>query len=481
MEYKGFMGPAYQSASYMADTERLINLYIEKNETPNAPSPYCLLPTPGFEELTTVPEGPIRGIIANVNGRTFFVAGFRLYEWHPLTGTVTARGTLAADANPATLCWNGPNGGELFVTSGDVGYILTLATNVLTTVLVSGATMGAFLDGYFLALDATNAILRISDLFDGLTWDPTQVRQRNAAADPWVAMTVIHREIWLSGNQTTEVWYDAGTFPFPFQPIPGAFLEQGIVAPFSANRDVAPLLWLSQNAQGARQVLLGEGYNATRVSTHGIEQLITGYAVVSDAVSFGYQEDGHTFYQLSFPTANVTWTYDTTEGAWGERAYWDTTTSTYEAVRVFTHAYADGVHIVGDRATGTLYRMARDVYTDVNGAAIRRMRQPPRISDGQKRITVQKVQLVMDVGIGLNGLPTLLGYDPQVMRRCSRDGGRTWGPDKWTSAGKLGAYDTRVTWQPCGQSRNYVEQFIFSDPVPFRIASAEIEFVVGVS
>jgi hypothetical protein len=467
----------------MADSERLINLMIEKNETPNAPSPYCLLPTPGFELLLQVSEGPIRGLVSQVDGRTFFVAGFVLYEAILTAGvwSAVARGNVSSDANPATLCWNGPNGGELFITSGDVGYILTLATNLLTVVLASGATMGAFLDGYFLALDAATASLRISDLFDGLTWDPTQIVQRTAGADPWVAMTVIHREIWLMGNQTTEIWYDPGTFPFPFAPIPGAFIEQGIEAPFSATRAVGPLLWLASNAQGSCTVVMAEGYNATRVSTHAIEQTLQGYGEVHDAVSFTYQENGHTFYMLSLPTANATWTFDVTEGAWGERGYWNTVTSTYEAVRVFTHAFSEEIHMVGDRATGRIYRMALDLYRDVDEAAIRRLRQPPRISAGQKRITVQSVQLVMDVGIGVSGIVTTPGFDPQVMRRCSRDGGKTFGPDKWVSAGKLGAYGTRVFWKPCGQARNYVDQFIFTDPVPFRIADAEIEFTVGVS
>jgi len=483
MKYPGLVGISYQSASYLADSERCVNLYVEKNETPNAPSPYCLLPTPGFADVLTVPEGPIRGEIGAVNGRGFFVAGFRLYEAFLAGGvwSATARGTVASDANPATLCWNGPNGGELFITSGDVGYILTLATNVLTVVLPSGATMGAFLDGYFLALDASTATLRISDLLDGLTWDPTQIAQRTAGADPWIAMTVLHREIWLQGGQTSEVWYNAGSFPFPFAPIQGAFLEQGIAAPFSANRDVAPLVWLSSNAQGTRMVLMSQGYTGQRVSTHAIEQAITRYAVVSDAVSFGYQEDGHTFYVLSFPTEDVTWTYDVTEGAWGERGYWDTTTSTYEALRVFTHAMMFDQHIVGDRATGTLYRQGLDLFTDVGEAAIRRLRQPPRISQGQTRLTVRSVQLVMDVGIGLSGTSSTPGFDPQVMRRTSRDGGKTWGPEKWISAGKLGEYNTRVVWQPCGQARNYVDQFIFTDPVPFRVSDAEIEITVGTS
>jgi hypothetical protein len=85
----------------------------------------------------------------------------------------------------------------------------------------------------------------------------------------------------------------------------------------------------------------------------------------------------------------------------------------------------------------------------------------------------------MDVGVGLSGTSATLGFDPQVMRRCSRDGGKTWGPDKWVSAGKIGTYGTRVIWEPCGQARNYVDQFIFTDPVPFRVSDAEIDFTVG--
>jgi len=164
MRYPGFVGPSYKSSAYMADSEELINFLIEKNETPNAPSPYCLLPTPGFEEVVEADEGPGRGSI-QVGASEFFVQGFAFYEY--TGGTLTLRGTLAADANPATLSWNGPAGGQLFITSGDVGYCYDILTTTLTTEIVSGATMGAFLDGYFLCIDATTGTLRLSDMLDG--------------------------------------------------------------------------------------------------------------------------------------------------------------------------------------------------------------------------------------------------------------------------------------------------------------------------
>jgi hypothetical protein len=476
--YPGFLGVSYRSASYMAVNERLVNFYVEKNETPNAASPYCLLPTPGFEDVVTVVEGPIRGSI-NADGRDFFVAGFRLYELNS-DDTATARGTLAADANPATLCWNGPAGGQLFITSGDVGYCYDLASDTLSTVLASGATMGSYLDGYFLSLDALTGTLRISDLLDGQVWDPTQIAQRSQAPDPWICLTVINAEIWLIGGRTGEVWQNVGAFPFPFAPINGALFEKGIAAPFSAIRDVSPLLWVMENAQGARMVMVAQGYDGTRVSTHGVERALQGYdlADLSLATSFGYQDQGHTFYVLTIPDA-MTWVFDATEGAWHERPYWNHVTSTEEPLRVGNHWYSNGRHLVGDRATGTIYRMGLDLFTDVDGEPIRRMRQPPRMSDDQKWVTVSRIQLVMDVGVGLSG--DVQGSDPQVMLRTSRDGGRTFPSERWASAGPIGAYNTRVQWLRCGQARNRVDQFIVTDPVPFRISDAIIDASGGTS
>jgi hypothetical protein len=325
----------------MTARERLINLYIEKNETPNAPTPYSLLPTPGFEIVATVAEGPIRGS-GTAGTRTFFVAGFALYELNA-DDTTTLRGTLAADANPATMAWNGAGGDQLLVSSGDQGFCLDLASNVLTTVLLSGCSMVSYLDGYFLALDAATGTLQISDLLDGLVWDPSQIAQRTAGADPWVCLTVLHSEIWLMGTLTSEVWQNVGSFPFPFAPIQGAFLEQGIAAPFSAPRDVAPLLWVNQNVQGARMVMVAEGYTGNRISTHGVEAPLLEYDEDDIAAStcMGFQIGGHTFYAVTIPD-NGTWLYDTTEGAWSEWLHWNHATSTWEPLRVGNHIYAGG-------------------------------------------------------------------------------------------------------------------------------------------
>lgn len=482
MRYPGFLpGLSGHASAYMADSEELINFYFEKTESPNAPTPGALLPTPGFATLGSVPEGPGRGSCV-ANGLTFFVAGYKLYQWDGVTAT--SLGTVASDTNPSTLSWNGPAGGQLFITSGDVGYNYDLTSQVLSTVLSSGATMGAFLDGYFLALDAATGTLQLSDLLDGTVWDPTQIAQRTGGPDPWVAMTVVHSEIWLMGARTSEIWFNAGAFPFPFERIQGAVFEDGIAAPFSLSRNVAPLFWVAQNEKGARRVLMAQGYAGQRVSTYALEHAMQAYATVDDALSMSFQVGGHTFYALVFPKADQSWMYDVGEGEWFKWLFWNTLTSAWEAVRVRTHVLTPGgIHFMQDRTSGSFYRMSLDLFTDVDGSLILRERTPPILSmPDHVRFIVDQLELIMDVGVGLLGSgDTDPSVNPQAMLQTSRDGGRTWGTERVQPIGKVGHYTDRVYWTNGGQARNRQDRFRFAAACPIRIVDATVTVRQGTS
>ncbi len=73
------------------------------------------------------------------------------------------------------------------------------------------------------------------------------------------------------------------------------------------------------------------------------------------------------------------------------------------------------------------------------------------------------------------------GGDPQVMLRCSNDGGKTWGSEVWRSAGKAGEYSRRIRWNGLGSGRRRVFEVVMTDPVLWRITGCYIEsFVAGV-
>ena len=457
----GLVGPAYRSASRTADPAECVNWYVEALPDANAKAPARLCPTPGFTADVNLTPGPIRASFVAYDGRVFAVSGFNFYEILS-TGTTTLRGTVAIDANPATISGNGAAGGELFITSGDKGYCYTLGTNTLTTVLAAGARMGAFLSNVFIALDTDLSLIRISDIDDGLTWDPTQFAQRSLAGDGWESMTVVNSEIWLLGSLTSEVWVNQDLFPFPFAPIAGAFFNTGTIAPWSAKAVDSVLCWVAQNAEGEGSIVRAQGYTAVQISTPPVDYAVQGYANLADAIAFSYTEEGHKFWVCNFIDGGRTWAWDLTTGLWHERGYWNPLTSAFEALRVGTHSMAFNDHLVGDRVSGQMYVLSNAVATDVDGAGIRRVRQFRGLDDEDSYVFYPWLQVDMEVGIGL---ATGQGQTPQAMLQVSRDNGFTWGAELWATIGAIGTHSTRVVWRRLGRARNAVFKLVVSDPV----------------
>jgi|GEM_PF-455808 len=479
MVLQSLVGPSYRSMSPSVDPSECINWYVEGVQDVNAKAPAVCYPTPGFTQYLTLASGPIRAEHVAYDGRVFVVSGFNFYELLP-DGTSVLRGTVQTDTQPATISSNGAAGGQLFITSGGIGYNYELSTNVLSVVLASGADMGAYLNNVFIALDRTLSVIRLSDIDDGSSWDPTQFAQRSLAADPWVSMAVVNSEIWLLGSQTSEVWSNQGLFPFPFAPIAGAFLNTGCSSPYSVGVVDNRLIWVSHNDQGDGMIVGSNGYGIQRLSTHPVEFAIQGYANLEDAVTFTYQDMGHTFWVCNFIDGKRSWAFDTASGLWHERGFWNTTTSEYEALRPTFHCHAfNGKHIVGDRVNGQVYIMQNDVATDVDGSGVRRMRVFRGVDAEQDRVSYPWLQIEMQSGIGV---VSGQGSDPQAMLQMSNDGGFSWGAERWAPMGRIGQYLVRTVWRRLGQARSAVFRIVVSDPVyPVTLIRAIVKPIRGVS
>lgn len=94
-------------------------------------------------------------------------------------------------------------------------------------------------------------------------------------------------------------------------------------------------------------------------------------------------------------------------------------------------------------------------------------------SPDNKSLQIPTLELLMRTGIGLTpgdeADPPVLGSDPQVMLRISKDGGKTYGAERWISAGALGRYKDRVRWtRATGNYRNAVCEIVVSDPVDWQ-------------
>lgn len=477
--YPAFVDASYQSQSPITDQEYTFNWLVELADAAGATAKASLYPVPGFRVFASVTRLGGRAMFAtgsspnhHASGRAFQVVADTLYEVLG-DGTTVNRGTVAVDSNPATICTNGDGGDQLFLTSGNNGYCFDLLTNTLTQVLTGAATQGGELYGYFVAFDAGRNQIRISALFDGTTWDPTQFLARSIGSDPWTAMLVTpYGNIFLPGSQTGEFLYNAATFPFPFAPDPSGLIEEGIAATFSIQQAGKSAVWLSTNRNGGYQVQRAAGYTPQRISTHAIEDQIAGYPRIDDALGQTYEDRGHAFYLLTFPTAGVTHVYDFTTGKWHDRGHWIAEQNRADGLRPTFHCFAFNKHLMADRTTGITYEMDASFGLDIDGRPLRRIRRAPALVNQRQRVFFPLFEILLQAGVGL---ASGAGSDPLVMMRKSDDGGRTWSNERRASAGPIGQYGRRLRFLNTGSARLRVFEISVSDPVPWRITDAYLQ------
>jgi hypothetical protein len=296
---------------------------------------------------------------------------------------------------------------------------------------------------------------------------------KDGAPDDLVSLIVDHRELYLLGEVSSEVWVNSGLFPFAFQRIPGTSTQHGIAAKFSVARLGNSFAYVSRNIRGQAQVMMMNGYVPTRISTHAVEQTLTDQ-FIDDARAWTYQLEGHEVYVVSFPTLDLTWAYDISTGMW-HKWLWVDNQNVYHRHRGNCHASFQGYNLVGDWEDGNIYQLDQLNYTD-NGREIRRLRRAPHLISDYQRQYFHELQIHFQPGVGLPN-----GSAPQAMLRWSDDGGSTWSNEHWSSIGVQGAYQNRAIWRRLGQSRDRIFEVVVTDPVKAVITAANLKADAGVN
>jgi hypothetical protein len=453
--------------------------------------------------LTTAGDGPVRGLWT-YGGIAYVVSGDKLYSMAGF-GTPVVIGTVSG-TGPVSMA---DNGTQLFIACGGPSYIYNNSTGgfgPITDPDFPGALTVGYLDGYFVFIEPNSQKVWVTTLLDGTSIDPLDFASAEGSPDNLVSMIVDHREAWLFGTNSVEVYYDAGNADFPLQRIQGAYNEIGCAATFSVAKLDNGLFWLGADARGQGIVYRSQGYSGQRISTHAIEYAIAQYGNISDAIAYTYQQEGHAFYVLTFPSADKTWVYDVSTQAWHERAGFDNGNFTRHRSNC-QMAYNSEI-VVGDYENGNLYAFDLDVYAD-NGSVQKWLRSWRALPTGQNnlnRTAHHSLQLDCESGVGISGSdytdPTYLitesgfflttesgdflisaegsatvGVDPKAMLRWSDDGGHTWSNEHWSPMGKIGVYQQRVFWRRLGMTlklRDRVYEVSGTDPVKVAIMGAEL-------
>lgn len=467
-----FVGGSYKARSSYVDASETINLYPEiSNKTGTSKAIAALYGTPGLKLWQNFAGGACRGLHRFSASLGVVVVGSRVYTV-TTAGVSTFIGNIDTDTTTASM---DNNGTVVMIVTGLHGYFLDPNAKTIvpiTNPAFTGADTVQFIDGYFLFNKKDTGQFQITGLYSELI-DALDFATAEDAPDNLLAVLVDHDEVWLFGEVTTEIWGDSGSQLFPFARIPGAVIEQGTAAKFSPVRMDETVYWLGADRLGKGVVQKANGYQAVRVSNHAIETAINSYPRIDDAIGYAYQQEGHNFYMLSFPSANVTWCYDSTTDEWHKRAYRDPQTATLNRHRSSYHMAFAGINLVGDWANGNVYQLDLNTYTD-NGDILPAIRRTPYMYADGRWMFFKRLYLDMEVGVGL---PT--GEDPQLMLNWSDDGGQTYDNEMLASAGKIGERTLRQTFNRLGKSRGRVWQITITDPVKRVLIGADAVYTVG--
>lgn len=470
-----FVNGSYNGRSPSFDAQKTLNFYVEATESGTSRSKAMLIGTPGCNPWLEMSGGGIRGMIVFDTSTAVVIAGGSV--WKVTTAKVaTLLGFVSDNTDTVSLASNGT---VIMMVDGTTdGYFIdpTLETVVrISDPDFFGGTAVDYLDGYFIWNRPDTGQFQITELF-GEAIDPLDFATAEAGPDDLVTLIVDHREAWLLGQNTTEVRYNSGNADFPIEPIQGAFLQVGCAAPRSVVKLDNTIFWLASDDRGLAGYHRAENWNSKRVSNDAFDFAIASYSRVDDAVAYSYQQEGHGFIVISFPTAGATWSLDVSNGLWHERPY-RLSDGTLTRHRSNCQMYFAGLTIVGDWEIAQLYSLDLGYYTD-NGAAILSMRRAPHLANGVDYAFHHSLQLTMQTGVGLT---TGQGSDPQAMLRWSDDGGYAWSNERWASIGRLGERMARVMWRRLGKSRDRIYEVSITDPVRRVITDAFLDVSEGVA
>jgi len=522
----GFVGPSYEAPSIYQDAQECINFYpeIDPLKQPGDRGVVSLYPTPGLTQLFKFNNAPVRGMHTMSGGKYLVVVIGSFVYSIDTNNNSSFIGSLSSSTGYVSITDNVMTsyGLTAYITDGTNRYYWQVSPNVFAQLSNSdgpwvGSTVCDVVDNYIVYNQPGTQNWAVSDLGSPFSLNG-YYGTKDGAPDSLVSLIVDHRQVFLLGETTTEVWVDVGNVitgitSFPFQRVPGTSLQHGIAAPFSIARFSEQFLFVSKDARG--QAIIGGiiGYQFQRVSTHAVEATLAGQ-YIADAIAYSYQIEGHEFYVVSFPTIDITWVYDLASKMWHKWLSVDAQ-GIYHRHRSNCAAFFNGVNLVGDYQNGTIYAIDQNNYTE-NGNTIRRLRRAPHLVADLQRMYFDELQIQFQPGAGINGYtftnkhlsptsiviapsqtfniaPTQIvtiwyyfningetvGADPQAMLRWSNDGGSTWSNEHWVSIGKIGKYKNRAIWRRLGWSRDRVFEVVVSDPIKAVIVSANLKSSMG--
>lgn len=328
-------------------------------------------------------------------------------------------------------------------------------------------------------------------------WDIAYVQTLTLQTKPDFAKACIRipshgNNLLVMGSTVCEIWTNLAGLQV-YQRQSSINIDYGVasVSTIAASEDM--IAWLGINEKSSPAIMVMTGGQAKRLSTDGIDYLLSLVQQPQDSTAMFYRQDGHVFYILTFfnEADNFSIMYDFTTGKFFDITDWD---FTYHPARQMAY-FNNEIYFVSLKQ-GSLMRISTDlnsISTDVqNQYEIPRIRKCDTYRlPGSDRFIVNQFSFTIENGVERNvdfqfecdgyilgevsssimysedDFPLLVEggtcniYRPRIDVTCSKNGGETYGNAVPYYMHGTGDYKNQPRFNKLGEANQFTIQMRF--------------------
>lgn len=430
--------------------ERLVNYFARPSD---GATPVVLKSRGGLVSFADLGSFPRVRAMAKMGGDMFAVTGGRVFKI-TAAGVVSTVGTVI-DGETSMAATRS----QVAIVAGGTYYVCDgTSTSVVSPGAITNPVSVAAADNYIVVIGTGNGnadTFQVSSETDATDFNALEFATAEYDPDALVGVIYDHKQLYLFGADTTEVWYNTGGADFPFAPNPSAIVEHGCANGQTIAKIDSAVMWVRQDWA----VVQNYGGTPQVVSTPEIKEALRKSTVVR---GFTFSEGGHEFYAI-WRLGDTTLVYDVTTGLWHERA----SGVDYDPWGAACSLRFGDRHYFGTM-NGQIAYSDDAIFTDFGGVMLGEF-ETPLVMQNARRFRVKRLHIDVDSSTGG------LGRTPEAMLQMSKDG-VTWGREFWRPMADLGEYGKRLAWHSLGQYRRGKARFRVTDPVKRDVIGGAVEY-----
>lgn len=421
----------------------------------------ALVPYAGYVQELDLGGNENRGIFNSIAlGKLIFVVDDRIYTLSATAPDTTLSyefvGNLDTDSGDVYITENNnkqisiSDGKNIYVYNWGNGSIAKAYTGSSGDPLYFKPGYIDYMDSYTISPDTLSEQWALSNQNEALIYqmvDPdagvSYTGNYQTKPDIMRATVVLNRTLFVMASTGSELWHDVGNILFPFQRDNSIAIDYGVLSVPTIAVGFNRLVWLANNAQSGPVIVVSYGGPPQEIATDGIDFFIGDLVNPEDSDAFLFQEDGHTFYQITFHGDNVTLTYD-----FDTQMFFTLTDQNMDHHIAKKGIYYNNNNYFMSYEGGKIYQFGTQ-YTTYDGLTIPRFRICRHIRESDSsRFRINRLIITMEAGDS--------DVTQEVHLSMSKDGGNSFGSTVINTMNPIGRHRNIMQFWQLGEANDVV-------------------------